>query len=71
MEEYWQNGKEEGRNEGRNEGRKLGRNEGINEEKQMIALRMLETGKYALEEIANISGLSVDKIKELSESRPA
>lgn len=28
-------------------------------------LRMLETGKYALDEIAQISGLSLDEVKKL------
>ncbi len=30
-----------------------------------VALRMLVAGKYALEEIANISGLSLDEVKKL------
>lgn len=30
-----------------------------------VALRMLAAGKYALEEIANISGLSIDEVKKL------
>lgn len=30
-----------------------------------VALRMLAAGKYALEEIANISGLSLDEAKKL------
>lgn len=30
-----------------------------------VALRMLAAGKYALEEIANISGLSLDEVKKL------
>ena len=30
-----------------------------------VALRMLTAGKYALEEIANISGLSLDEVKKL------
>ena len=33
-----------------------------------IALRMLEAGKYALEEIANISGLSLEEVKKLQKS---
>ena len=39
--------------------------EGIQEEKKMTVLRMLEAGKYVLEEIANISGLSLDEVKKL------
>ncbi len=30
-----------------------------------VALRMLSAGKYALEEIANISGLSLDEVNKL------
>ena len=34
-----------------------------------VALRMLAAGKYALEEIANISGLSLDEVKKLKTER--
>lgn len=34
-----------------------------------VALRMLAAGKYALEEIANISGLSLDEVKKLKMDR--
>ena len=34
-----------------------------------VALRMLTAGKYALEEIANISGLSLDEVKKLKAER--
>lgn len=30
-----------------------------------VAMRMLEAGKYALEEIASISGLSLDEVRRL------
>ena len=30
-----------------------------------IAVRMLQAGKYAIEEIAEISGLTVEKVNEL------
>lgn len=43
--------------------------EGIKEEKRMTVLRMLESGKYQLEEIAAISGLSIDEVKKLKEER--
>ncbi|MBD5534298.1 MAG: hypothetical protein HDQ99_01255 [Lachnospiraceae bacterium] len=36
-----------------------------------VALRMLAAGKYALEEIANISGLSLDEVKKLKAERTA
>ncbi len=35
------------------------------------ALRMLAAGKYALEEIANISGLSLDEVKKLKAEQTA
>ncbi|WP_277935305.1 hypothetical protein [Parablautia muri] len=34
-----------------------------------VVLRMLSAGKYALEEIANISGLSLDEVKKLKAER--
>lgn len=43
--------------------------EGIKEEKKMTVLRMLEAGKYVLEEIANISGLSLEDVKKLKAER--
>ena len=36
-----------------------------------IALRMLEAGRYALEEIVSISGLSLDEVKNLQTSHNA
>lgn len=36
-----------------------------------VALRMLSAGKYALEEIANISGLSLDEVKKLQAGQSA
>ncbi|MCM1127379.1 MAG: hypothetical protein NC429_13025 [Lachnospiraceae bacterium] len=39
--------------------------EGIQEEKKKTVFRMLEAGKYVLEEIANISGLPLDEVKKL------
>lgn len=53
----------------RNESLKEGIKEGIREGMRTTALRMLEAGKYALEEIAGISGLSLDEIKELEGKR--
>ena len=39
--------------------------EGIREGMKAAALRMLDAGKYALEEIAEISGLPLDDVKKL------
>ena len=52
---------EDMRNESLQEGIKQGREQTI---KSMVR-RMLETGKYALEDIAEISGLSLDDVKKL------
>ena len=41
------------------------RNQTLKEGMKEVALCMLTAGKYALEEIANISGLSVDEISKL------
>ena len=48
---------EDMRNESLIEGEKKGM--------KAVALRMLEAGKYALEEIAEISGLPLDDVKKL------
>ena len=45
--------------------------EGIQEEKKLTALRMLEAGKYVLEEISNISGLSLDEVKKIKAEQSA
>ena len=49
----------------RKEEREEGIKEGIKEGMRTAALRMLEAGKYALEEISIISGLSLDEVKKL------
>lgn len=65
--ESWREGIEEGKKEGIKEGRK----EGIKESMKAVASRMLEAGKYALEEIAEISGLSLEDIKKLQAGQGA
>lgn len=62
---------EDMRNESLKEGIKEGRKEGIKEGMKETALRMLTAGKYALEEIANISGLTLDEVNQLKEGRNA
>ena len=37
----------------------------------MTVLRMLEAGKYVLEEIANISGLSLEEVEKLKSEQTA
>ncbi len=45
--------------------------EGIREGMKATARRMLAAGKYALEEIVNISGLSLEEVKQLKADRSA
>ncbi|EOS20513.1 hypothetical protein C806_05034 [Lachnospiraceae bacterium 3-1] len=47
------------------------RNQTLKEGMQEVALRMLAAGKYALEEIVNISGLSLEEVKQLKADRSA
>ena len=54
-------GKAEGVALGKAEGVAIGKSEGI----ESMVLAMLKAGKYAIEEIASLSGLSVDKVKAL------
>ncbi len=55
----------EGRMEGRREGRMEGRCEGRIENRVETAQRMLLIGKYDLEDIAYISGLPIEEVREL------
>ena len=45
--------------------------QGMKQEMKEVALRMLAVGKYALEEIASISGLSLDEVKKLKAEQTA
>ena len=49
----------------REEGRQEGRNEGKQREKEDIILRMLRKGTFTYEEIAELIGVSVDKVKAM------
>lgn len=53
----------------RNESLKEGLQKGIKEGRKEAALRMLDAGKYALEEIADISGLSLEEVSQLKAER--
>ncbi len=48
-------------------GRKLGKAEGLEEgvDNTIKAISLIKDGKYAIEEIASLSGLSVEKVKAL------
>lgn len=56
---------EEMRNQALKEGVKEGVKEGKREGKREVALRMLEAGKYDLEEISVIAGLSLEEVEQL------
>ena len=47
------------------------RNQTLKEGMKEVALRMLAAGKYALEEIVNISGLSLEEVQQLKADRNA
>ena len=65
MRSYLESEVYEARKKGRQEGMREGRQEGINEEKVETALRMLGKRKYSIEEIADCSELSVEKVRDL------
>lgn len=50
---------------------KEGLAQGMKQGMKDTALRMLQAGKYALEEIAAISGLSIEEVQKLSETQTA
>ena len=58
----------QGRNEGREEGFAQGLSQGIDSEKIDTAIRMIAKGSYIEEEIADISGLPIERIRELKHS---
>ncbi len=47
------------------------RNQTLKEGMKEVAFRMLTAGKYALEETVNISGLSLEEVKQLKADRSA
>ena len=67
--ESLQEGIREGMREGIKEGMKEGMKKGLQEGKKDVAFRMLKAGKYTLDEIVMISGLSLDEVKELESGK--
>ena len=75
--ESWEEGKKEGIEEGIKKGEKLGikkgeqigitkgEKNGIKKEKKQTVLRMLQLGKFALEDVSAISGLPLEEVKKL------
>ena len=56
---------EDTRNQSLQEGIQEGIKQGVKQGITSTVLRMLASGKYALEEIAEISGLTLDEVKAL------
>jgi predicted transposase YdaD len=53
-------------NDSRSAGRSEGHSEGLAEANINTALRMLEKGKYSIDEIAELVELPIEKVRELS-----
>ena len=47
------------------------RNQTLKKGRKEVTLRMWATGQYALEELVNISGLSLEEVKQLKADRNA
>jgi hypothetical protein len=67
-EDYGDDCREEGRVEGRAEGREEGRAEGRTEGRTALAINMLKAGKYAVDEIANLTELQVTQVELLQQA---
>lgn len=64
-------GIKKGIKKGKRAGLRAGREAGLKEGMKEAALRMLSAGRYALEEIADISGLSLEEVKKLQAEQNA
>lgn len=71
MEDMRNESLKEGMEQGMEQGIKQGMKQGVKEGMKAAALRMLEAGKYALDEIAQISGLSLDEVRKLQTGQGA
>ena len=59
----------QGREEGWEEGREEGREEGERNRARKIADLMLTEGKFSIEEVVNLTELSLEEVKELQMGR--
>lgn len=48
-----------------NEAAQKGRQEGMQENQREVAIRMLKTGKFPLDQIAELSGFPISEVKKL------
>lgn len=71
MSKFLEDIEEEGFQEGFQKGFQEGYQESFQEAQQSAALRMLQAGKYSLEEISYISDLSLDEVKKISADKTA
>ena len=69
--ESWHEGREEGRNEGREEGRNEGIALGVRSSQEDVASRMLQDGRFSVEEVARYSGLHPEEVRALAEKGQA
>ena len=67
MEKFWQEAVQEGIQKGMQQGMQQGWQQGQRETMEAIAKSMLLLGKYDIEEIAKISGLSIVEIEKIQE----
>ena len=54
------------RNEGKNEGKIEGKVEGKLEEKNELAVNLIKDGTLSLDKIAELTGLSIERVRELA-----
>ncbi len=69
-EEGRQKGRQEGRREGVQEGRQEGRQEGVHEANIKTAERMIQRNNFAREDIAELTGLTLEEVEELTNLQP-
>lgn len=67
LEKFWQEAVQEGIQKGMQQGMQQGWQQGQRETMEAIAKSMLLLGKYDIEEIAKISGLSIVEIEKIQE----
>ncbi len=67
--QIWEEVKQEGLQQGMQLGMQQGMQQGRDQEKENTAVRMLESSRFSLEEIAEIAGLPLADVKKLAEKK--
>lgn len=65
VKEGLERGMREGVEKGMKEGVAKGMKEGVESQKRTAVLQMLRIGKYSLDEIADVNGLSLNEVKKM------